>query len=71
MFLFHQFPLLALSEEFASLFRDKLLTYPSGTKFDIKSVYQFTGTNRFSRVLGGTADIISIKRIGGNPFYGK
>jgi hypothetical protein len=54
-----------------ALIAERGLTYPSSTKFDIKSVYQFTGTNRFSRVLGGTADIITIKRIGGNPFYGK
>jgi hypothetical protein len=47
------------------------LVYPSGTKFDIKSVYQITGTNRFSRIIGGTADIITIKRLGKNPFYGK
>jgi hypothetical protein len=54
-----------------ALTAEKGLTYPSGTKFDIKSVYQVTGTNRFSRVIGGTADIITIKRIGTNPFYGK
>jgi hypothetical protein len=51
-----------------ALFADKGFTYPSGTKFDIKSVYQNIGTKRFSGVLGGSADIITLKRLGKNIF---
>jgi hypothetical protein len=51
-----------------ALIADQGLTYPSGSHFDIKSVYQITGTQKFTKVLGGDADIIVIKRLGNNPF---
>jgi hypothetical protein len=51
------------------LLAEKGKTYPSGSKFDIKSVYQITGVERFSKTFGGNADIIVIERKGKNPFY--
>jgi hypothetical protein len=52
-----------------ALLAEKGKAYPSGSKFDIRSVYQITGVERFSRVLGGNADIIVVERRGENPFY--
>jgi hypothetical protein len=52
-----------------ALLAEKGKVYPSGSKFDIKSVYQITGVERFSKIFGGNIDIIVIKRKGENPFY--
>jgi len=38
--------------------------YPANSQIDLNSVYKVTGTQRFSRLLGGAADIIVISRLG-------
>ncbi|MDR2446784.1 MAG: hypothetical protein LBD58_05785 [Treponema sp.] len=47
-----------------ALLAEKGKVYPSGSKFDIKSVYQITGVERFSKIFGGNVDIIVVERKG-------